>query len=117
MNIAFEKLRRCVFQGVFQGVAAWSAYAVVEFAASSLFFRFARPYAVFTPWHWGLTALLLAAFLVGRPVVGLLAGAGVAVLSPQSRLLRNSLCNLVGERLSTLAVLIAFSASLTAAAD
>jgi len=116
MNIAFEKLHRCVFHGVIQGVAAWSAYAVVEFVASSLFFRVARPYAVFAPWHWGPTALLLAAYLGTGAVVGVLAGAGVAFLSPQSRLLQNNPSNLVVERLSTLVLLIAFAANLGAAA-
>ena|SRR5579863_6692656 len=116
MKIAFERLRGCVFQGAIQGVAAWSAYAIVEFAASSLFFRMARPYAVFAPWHWGPTALLLVAYLGTGAVVGLLAGAGVAFLSPQSRLLRNNPASLVLERLSTLVLLIAFAASLSAAA-
>jgi arylsulfatase A-like enzyme len=116
MNIAFEKLHRSVFHGVIQGVAAWSAYAVVEFVASSLFFRVARPYAVFAPWHWGPTALLLAAYLGTGAVVGVLAGAGVAFLSPQSRLLQNNPSNLVVERLSTLVLLIAFAANLGAAA-
>src|SRR5579864_88433 len=115
MNLAVEKLWRCVFQGVIQGVAAWSAYAVVEFAASSLFFRFARPYAVFAPWHWGPTALLLAVFLGTGAVVGLMAGACVCSLYPQSRLLQNNPSSLVFERIATLVLVIAFGAGLIAA--
>ena len=115
MNIAFERLRTCIVQGVVQGVAAWSAYAVVEFVASSLLFRIVRPYAVFAPWHWGPTALLLAAYLGTGAVVGLLAGAGVYFLSPPSPQLQNDHARLVFERIAVLVLLIAFGASLTAA--
>jgi hypothetical protein len=53
--------------GAFHGAAAWSAYAVVEFVCSSVLFRLTRPYSVFTPWHWKLTALLLVGFLTIGP--------------------------------------------------
>jgi arylsulfatase A-like enzyme len=110
MNIDFERLRRCALQGVVQGVAAWSAYAVVEFIASSLFFRMARPYAVFAPWHWAPTVLLLATYLGIGAGVGLLAGVGVSLLSPQSHLLRNRPSGLIFERIATLVLLVAFAA-------
>lgn len=56
--------------GAFHGAAAWSAYAVVEFAASSVLFRLTRPYAVFTPWHWRLTALLIVGYIVTGGLLG-----------------------------------------------
>jgi len=76
-----------LLQGVIQGAAAWSAYAVVEFAVSSILFGILRPYAVFTPWHWSLTALLLAGFLAA----GCMAGAAAALLLWYAR--RASLAN------------------------
>ncbi|HJZ98673.1 MAG TPA: sulfatase [Candidatus Solibacter sp.] len=62
--------------GALHGAAAWGAYAVVEFFFSSIVFGIARPYAVFTQWHWSLTALLIGGFLVA----GLISGAIAAVL-------------------------------------
>jgi hypothetical protein len=55
------QFRQCsdyVAGDAFHGAATWSAYAVVEFVCSSVLFRLARPYSVFTPWHWKLTASL-----------------------------------------------------------
>ena len=63
--------------GVVQGLAAWSAYAVLEFVASSVVFRFGRPYARFTAWHWQLTGQLLLAFLAAGAILGALAGLAV----------------------------------------
>jgi arylsulfatase A-like enzyme len=57
-----------------QGLAAWSAYAVIEFLASSVLFRLGRPYARFTTWHWELTGQLAAAYLVHGAVLGGIAG-------------------------------------------
>ena len=62
--------------GVVYGAAAWSAYAVVEFAVSSILFGIFRPHATFPPWHWRLTALLLAGFVA----VGCISGGAVGVL-------------------------------------
>jgi len=69
------QLRSSVLWGAIHGAGAWSAYAVVEFIFSSVVFRFTRPYAVFTAWHWRLTALLLMGYLL----LGLMLGAGVGV--------------------------------------
>src|ERR1041385_6547237 len=64
--------------GIFQGAAAWSAYALIEFVVSSILFGILRPYAVFTPWHWQLTGLLGIGFLAAAGVagVGVWAGGG-----------------------------------------
>jgi arylsulfatase A-like enzyme len=63
-----------VLRGAIHGIAAWSAYAVVEFVFTSVLFRLTRPYSVFTPWHWHLTGLLLLGYLVVGPILGALAG-------------------------------------------
>src|ERR1700683_921163 len=60
--------------GAVQGWAAWSAYAVVEFLASSVLFRLTRPYARFTTWHWRLTGQLTLAYMAAGMVLGALAG-------------------------------------------
>jgi len=69
-----EGLRRHLQVGVIQGLAAWSAYAVLEFLASSVVFRITRPYARFTTWHWSLTAQLMWAYLDAGILAGALAG-------------------------------------------
>src|SRR5450759_90843 len=74
---SIPQFRQCpdyVAGGAFHGAAAWSAYAVVEFLFSSVLFRLTRPYSIFTPWHWKLTALLLLGFLAIGPLLGALAG-------------------------------------------
>jgi arylsulfatase A-like enzyme len=70
----FQQGSDYVAAGAFHGAAAWSAYAVMEFVFSSVLFRLTRPYSVFTPWHWKLTALLLLGFLTIGPLLGALAG-------------------------------------------
>jgi arylsulfatase A-like enzyme len=60
--------------GAVQGLAAWSAYAVIEFLASSVLFRLARPYARFTTWHWTLTGQLALAYMASGLLCGALAG-------------------------------------------
>jgi arylsulfatase A-like enzyme len=74
MKADLQKLPSCLFWGGVWGTAAWSAYAVVEFAFSSLIFRFTRPYAVFSGWHWQLTGLLVLAYLIVGAVTGAFAG-------------------------------------------
>ena len=74
MNVDLKKLAACLAWGAFWGAAAWSAYAVVEFVFSSLVFYFTRPYAVFSAWHWHLTALLALTYLIAGPLAGALAG-------------------------------------------
>ena len=66
--------------GIAQGAAAWSAYAVLEFLASSVLFRLARPYARFTTWHWALTGQLALAYLAAGAACGALAGLAVFAL-------------------------------------
>jgi arylsulfatase A-like enzyme len=44
---------------------------------SSLLFALARPYAVFTPWHWQLTVILLVSFLAVGALLGAVAGLAV----------------------------------------
>jgi arylsulfatase A-like enzyme len=60
--------------GAVHGIAAWSAYALVEFVFSSVLFRATRPYSIFTVWHWRLTCLLLVGFLTIGFLLGALAG-------------------------------------------
>lgn len=67
-------LSRVLVGGILHGVAGWSAYAAIEFAISSIVFGILRPYATFTPWHWRLTAILLAGFGIAGALAGLLAG-------------------------------------------
>src|SRR5215471_12504639 len=74
MNVDLRRLPACLAWGAFWGAAAWSAYAVVEFAFSSLLFGFTRPYAVFPAWHFHLTALLVLAYLIIGPVTGAIGG-------------------------------------------
>jgi arylsulfatase A-like enzyme len=62
--------------GTFQGAAAWSAYAIIEFAVSSIVFGILRPYAMFTPWHWSMTGILVLGFVVA----GCAAGAAVSLV-------------------------------------
>ncbi len=79
-SLAFAGLssvRDFVIRGATLGAATWSAYAVTEFLFSSLLFGLARPYAVFTPWHWQLTLLLLLGFLAVGAALGAVAGLAV----------------------------------------
>src|SRR5215471_7108172 len=80
MTVNLQKLPKCLMCGAFWGAAAWSAYAVVEFVFSSVVFRVTRPYAVFTPWHWHLTGLLMLAYLLIGPVTGAAGGLAVYLL-------------------------------------
>ncbi len=66
---------RSVASGALHGAAAWSAYALLEFVFASVLFRLTRPHAVFSTWHWNLTALLLLGYLIVGLVCGVLAGA------------------------------------------
>src|SRR5258708_33295761 len=66
---------RSVASGALHGAAAWSAYALLEFVFASVLFRLARPHAVFSTWHWNLTAMLFLGYLIAGPVCGAVAGA------------------------------------------
>ena len=76
MKIVARKLSDHVLWGALFGAAAWSAYAVTEFVFTSVVYRLTRPYAMFTSWHWSLTALVA----VGHVICGLLAGALAGLL-------------------------------------
>jgi hypothetical protein len=68
-----------IYLGAMQGAVAWSAYALIEFFSSSVLFRLMRPYATFTAWHWQLTAMLVAAYLLAGVLLGGLAGIVLSV--------------------------------------
>ena len=79
MNTDAPKLLPMAGIGALFGAAAWSAYAVVEFLFSSVVFRLTRPYAIFPAWHWSLTALVVAGYLVCGILTGAIAGVAVAL--------------------------------------
>src|SRR5260370_27089747 len=81
-----EGLGRSVASGVLYGAAAWSAYALLEFLFASVLFRLARPHAVFSAWHWKLTAMLFLGYLIIGPVSGALAGAAAWMLRRRMQL-------------------------------
>jgi arylsulfatase A-like enzyme len=74
IEAGFQKVRDAIAWGTILGAAAWSAYAATELVFASLLFRFVRPYAVFTSWHWQLTGFLLIGFLVVGSALGAVAG-------------------------------------------
>src|SRR5262245_5421621 len=75
-----------VVSGAVNGTAAWSAYALLEFGFASVLFRLSRPHAVFSTWHWKLTAMLFLGYLIAGPVCGALAGAGAWTLRRRVRI-------------------------------
>ena len=77
---------RSVASGALHGAAAWSAYALLEFVFASVLFRLTRPHAVFSAWHWKLTAMLLLGYLIAGPVCGALAGAAAWILRRKVRI-------------------------------
>src|SRR5262245_60413729 len=79
-------LRQAVVSGAIHGTAAWSAYALLEFAFASVLFRLSRPHAVFSAWHWKLTAMLFLGYLIAGPTCGALAGAGTWILRQRVRI-------------------------------
>ncbi len=81
-----KDLGRTVAAGALHGAAAWSAYALLEFLLSSVVFRLARPHAVFSSWHWTLTAILLLGYLIAGSVCGAAAGAAAWLLRPRVHL-------------------------------
>ena len=89
-----------------EGPAAWSAYAVLEFLASSVVFRLGRPYARFTTWLWALTGQLAAAYLAHGLLFGLLAG-GLVFLFRNTRRLRGGQPVWVMEHAATLTLMVA----------
>ncbi|MEO8131827.1 MAG: hypothetical protein ABI822_32335, partial [Bryobacteraceae bacterium] len=77
-EVKSQSILSYIYLGAIQGAAAWSAYALTEFAFSSVLFRLVRPYATFTAWHWELTAQLICAYLLTGIVLGGLAGLAVS---------------------------------------
>jgi len=75
-----------VVSGAIHGAAAWSAYALLEFAFASVLFRLSRPHAVFSAWHWQLTTILVLGYLIVGPICGALAGAAAWLLRPRVRI-------------------------------
>jgi arylsulfatase A-like enzyme len=74
---------RSVVSGVVHGVAAWSAYSLLEFAFASVLFRLTRPHAVFSAWHWKLTAMLVFGYLIAGLITGATAGAAAWIVRRQ----------------------------------
>ncbi|MEO8597382.1 MAG: sulfatase [Candidatus Solibacter sp.] len=70
-------LGRNAAAGALHGAAVWSAYALLEFLLSSVVFRLVRPHAVFSSWHWTLTAALMLGYLIAGSVCGAVVGAAV----------------------------------------
>jgi arylsulfatase A-like enzyme len=75
-----------VVSGALHGAAAWSAYALLEFLIASVLFRLARPHAVFSAWHWKLTAMLFLGYLAAGAVCGAAAGAAAWLLRRRATL-------------------------------
>src|SRR5713101_343812 len=75
-----------VATGALHGTAVWSAYALLEFAFASVLFRLSRPHAVFSAWHWKLTARLFLGYLIAGPICGALAGAAAWILRGKVRI-------------------------------
>ncbi|MGE5570587.1 MAG: sulfatase [Rhodospirillales bacterium] len=106
-------IRRYLFLGALQGVFAWSAYSIGEFMVSSVF-GLARPYAVLTPWHWQLTSLLIAGYLVAGLLAGALAGLVLYLLTSAVSWVENTDTASVLEAGGTLTLVAAFGANLLA---
>lgn len=80
IQAGYRKVGQAVLWGAVLGAAGWSAYAATEMVFASLLFGFTRPFAVFRPWHWQLTGLLLIAYLVVGAVAGAASGLAVFLL-------------------------------------
>jgi arylsulfatase A-like enzyme len=114
MKTECDRLYKCACLGALHGAAAWSAYAVVEFVFSSVLFRIFRPYAVFTAWHWQLTAELLAAYVATGAILGGLAGAAAWLLMRNPRMLGNKDRPAVLEAAAGITLVAAFAANIIA---
>jgi arylsulfatase A-like enzyme len=108
MEINSRNLSRYLYLSAIQGAAAWSAYAIGEFIASSVLFRLVRPYSVFTPWHWRMTALLMAGYLMTGIVAGAAAGLAVNLLARATNVIRNSDTSQVLESATTFSLALCF---------
>ncbi len=107
-------LRTYLFLGAIHGAVVWSAYALVEFASSSLLFRLVRPYATFTVWHWQLTALLTIAYLAAGIVLGGFAGLVTGLLKQKIHFFEAGDTATALEGAALLTLLAAFTVNLLA---
>jgi arylsulfatase A-like enzyme len=108
--MSFRPLRDSLLLGATHSVAAWSAYAVIEFFIVSGVLRLGRPAtATWDAWHWRLSGNLLAAYLVTGLLVGLLSGVVVFLLSSFSPRMRT---RPVFRQVASLTVCLAFSVNL-----
>jgi arylsulfatase A-like enzyme len=114
MEINSRNLNRYLCLGAVQGAAAWSAYAVGEFLASSVLFRLVRPYAIFTPWHWRMTGLLFAGYLAAGLLAGAVAGLVVNLLTRSTNSIRNSDTSQVLESAATFSLALCFGLNMLA---
>ena len=90
MRVAYGKVGQAGLWGAVLGAAGWSAYAAAEVVFASLLFGFTRPYAVFRPWHWQLTGVLLMGYLVVGAAAGALSGLAVFGLSRMGQVRKDS---------------------------
>jgi arylsulfatase A-like enzyme len=111
-----QDLLRYLKLGIIQGLAVWSAYAVLEFLAASILFRLGRPYARFTPWHWRLTGQLALAYLAAGVLSGALAG-GLVFLRRGTPRLPNGQALTLMEHIATLTLALALAAHLLTASS
>lgn len=75
------------------GLMVWTWYAAFEYSFSSLATAARNPEAIFSPWHWRLTAELIAAYAL----IGLALGAIIGALSHSERTKRGAaLLSLIG---------------------
>ena len=114
LEVASINIKKCIYLGAIHGAVAWSAYALAEFASSSVLFRLVRPYATFTAWHWQLTALLTVAYLVVGVVLGAFAGLVVGLSKQKLHILQEGDPAIVFEGAALLTLLAAFTANLLA---
>ena len=96
-----------VFRCSLEAAAAWCAYAVLEFIFSSVLYALARPYTSFMPWHWRMTALLVAAYAVSGLVAGAAAGCVAWSLRRRGRRAPPEAC-------ATLTLVLAFAVNIAA---
>ncbi|HPQ14264.1 MAG TPA: sulfatase [Bryobacteraceae bacterium] len=106
-------IRRYLLLGALQGAFAWSAYSIGEFVVSSVF-GLARPYAELTPWHWQLTSLLIAGYLLAGLLAGALAGLILYLFTSAVSWVENTDTASVLEAGGTLTLVAAFGANLLA---
>ncbi len=114
METNSRSLYQSLYLGAIQGAVAWSAYAVGEFFASSVLFRLVRPYAVFTSWHWQMTALLIAGYLGAGLLAGAAAGLAINLLIRGTNVIRNSDTSQVFESAATFSLALCFGLNMLA---